>query len=267
MRKSIPKNLQKIESDIDKMRIRKKDSNSLKVKEAVFDEATLKALYHLSKDGVIQALGGSISTGKEANVFLADGKDFDVAIKIYRISTSTFRSMEDYILGDPRFKSIRHKKKDVVFAWTRKEFRNLLRAEEVGIKVPKPITTYRNILVMQFLGENEKAFPLLKDIKLEKEDAKEIAEIIFNYVDLLYNEAKLVHGDLSEYNILINPSTLEPYIIDMGQAVTPEHPGAETFLKRDLKNLTRYFRKYGIETSDEELYKKLKSKNIPDNEK
>lgn len=264
MRKSIPKHLRKIESDIDKMRIRQKDSNTLKVKEAVFDEATLKGLYHLSNDGVIEALGGSISTGKEANVFLAEGKDFDLAIKIYRISTSTFRAMEDYILGDPRFKSIRHKKKDVVFAWTRKEFRNLLRAEEVGIRVPKPITTYRNILVMQFIGENEKAFPPLKDIRLEKEDAKEMFETIVKYLDLLYNEANLVHGDLSEYNILVNPSTFEPYIIDMGQAVTLEHPGADVFLKRDLKNLTRYFKKYGIETSDEELYKTLKSKNDPE---
>ncbi|MDK2892846.1 serine protein kinase RIO [Methanohalophilus sp.] len=264
MRKSIPKHLRKIESDIDKMRIRQKDSNSLKVKDAVFDEATLKSLYHLSKEGVIEALGGPISTGKEANVFLAEGKDFDLAIKIYRISTSTFRAMEEYILGDPRFKSIRHKKKDVVFAWTRKEFRNLLRAEEVGIRVPKPITTYRNILVMQFIGEEEKAFPPLKYIHLEKGDAKEMFETILKYLNLLYSEANLVHGDLSEYNILVNPSTLEPYIIDMGQAVTLEHPSADAFLKRDLKNLTRYFRKYGIEATDEQLYKMLKTKNDPE---
>jgi RIO kinase 1 len=176
--------------------------------------------------------------------------------------------MEDYIRGDPRFTGIGHKKKDIVFAWTRKEFSNLRRAREAGVAVPEPIATHRNILVMQFLGENEIAYPLLKDTRLENEEAKTVFYRICNYMRLLYKQAKLVHGDLSEYNILINPSSSEPYIIDMGQAVTPEHPGAEVFLKRDLKNIIRHFRKYGIRDSEQEVYAMIKAddeaeKNIP----
>lgn len=254
MKKEVTKKVERIDSHIDRLRMKRKDTDTLKVKENVFDEPTLKTLYTLSNKGVIQAMGGSISTGKEANVFLAEGEKGDVAVKIYRISSSTFNSMEDYILGDPRFRNVRHSKRDIIFAWTKKEQRNLVRAREAGINAPEPIVAERNILVMEFMGEDEHPYPLLKDTHLENSAAKTIFDTIIKYIDLLYNNADLVHGDLSEYNILIIPEKNETIFIDMGQSVTREHPRSRDFLIRDIENITRYFKKYSINEDPHQLY-------------
>lgn len=254
MAKTLEDKIKNIDTLIDNGRVKNKDTEKLKVTENVFDEATLKALYTLSNKGIIEALGGSISTGKEANVFLADGKDHNLAVKIYRITSSTFNSMEDYIMGDPRFRDVRHTKKDLIFAWTKKEYRNLLRAGEVGIKVPKPITTERNILVMEFVGKDEKPYPLLKDVQLDEASAKKVFDILINYIKKLYEDAELIHGDLSEYNVLIETELVEPILIDMGQSVTLEHPRADQFLRRDIQNIVRHFKKYGIKSDETELY-------------
>lgn len=261
MKKEVTRKVKHIDTQVDKLRMKRKDTDTLKVKENVFDEATLKTLYTLSNKGIVQAIGGSISTGKEANVFLAEGEEKqDIAVKIYRISSSTFNSMEDYILGDPRFRNVRHSKRDIIFAWTKKEQRNLIRAIEAGIRVPEPIIAERNILVMEFLGENEKPYPQLRDIRLENEIAKTVFDTIINYIDLLYHEANLVHGDLSEYNILINPRTCEVIFIDMGQSVTRQHPRSLEFLIRDIENIARYFKKYGIKEDPHKLYSSIRNK-------
>ncbi|MDD3043516.1 MAG: serine protein kinase RIO [Methanosarcinaceae archaeon] len=260
MKEKLDKKVRRIDTDIDKLRIKIKDSNSLKLEENVFDEPTLKNLYKLSRKDFIKELGGSISTGKEANVFYATGPEKELAIKIYRITTSTFKAMDPYITKDPRFTNIRHTRRDIVFAWTQKESQNLKRAISAGVRAPEPITTEKNILIMEFLGENEVPYPQLKNITLEEEDAKRIFEIIVEYMRLLLTKANLVHADLSEYNIIIDPNTLEPIIIDMGQSVTLEHPNAREFLYRDVQNILRYFSRYGIKMSPEELLSKIQAK-------
>ncbi|WP_292468167.1 serine protein kinase RIO [Methanolobus sp.] len=260
MKKEVTNKVKRIDTEVDRLRMRHKDTDTLKVTDNVFDDPTLKTLYTLSNKGILKAMGGPISTGKEANVFLAEGEEQDIAIKIYRISSSTFNSMEDYILGDPRFRNVRHSKRDIIFAWTQKEQRNLIRAKEAGIRVPEPIIAERNILVMEFMGENEKPYPQLKDIKLDKEVARDVYDTIINYMDLLYNEANLVHGDLSEYNILIIPATNEAVFIDMGQSVTREHPRSREFMIRDIENIVRYFKKYGINEDPHELYAAIRDK-------
>lgn len=257
MKKDFENKVHRIDKKVDKMRMRRKDSDDTKVKENVFDTQTLKTLYTLSSKGIIQAMGGSISTGKEANVFIADGEEKEIAVKIYRITSSTFRAMEDYIIGDPRFNNIRHTKKDIVFAWTRKELRNLTRAQNAGIRVPTPIIAERNILVMEFMGKDEQPYPILKEIRLEKEEAQRIFDKIIEYIDTLYRDANLVHGDLSEYNIMIDPDNMEPIIIDMGQSTTLEHLRARDFLRRDIQNITRFFKKYGISADPEEIYQSV----------
>ena len=254
MKKAIEDKIKTMDTLVDSGRIKQKDSEKIKVTENVFDEATLKAIYTLSSKGIIEALGGSISTGKEANVFLADGKDHSLAVKIYRINSSTFNSMEDYIMGDPRFRDVRHTKKDIVFAWTKKEYRNLLRASEVGIKVPKPVITERNILVMEFAGKDEKPYPLLKDVRLEETTAKKVFDMLIDYIKRLYMDAELIHADLSEYNVLIETELMEPILIDMGQSVTLEHPRADQFLHRDIQNIVRYFKKYSIISNENDIY-------------
>jgi len=148
--------IRRLDSATDKARAREKDSERLKVEENVFDVPTLKVLYTLSNKGIIKALGGSISTGKEANVFYAEGEDRELAIKIYRMASSTFKAMDAYIMKDPRFTNIRNNRRDIIFAWTRKEFQNLTRAKNAGIRVPEPLVAEKNILIMEFMGEENK---------------------------------------------------------------------------------------------------------------
>lgn len=251
--------IRRIDSATDKARAREKDSERLKVEENVFDVPTLKVLYTLSNKGIIKALGGSISTGKEANVFYAEGENRELAIKIYRMASSTFKAMDAYIMKDPRFTNIRNNRRDIIFAWTRKEFQNLTRAKSAGIRVPEPLIAEKNILIMEFMGEERVPYPLLKNTHLENEEAKLVYDKIVEYMRLLNKEANLVHADLSEYNILIDPADKTPVFIDMGQSVTLEHPNAREFLYRDVLNILRFFGRYGITDKPEELLSKIQA--------
>jgi RIO kinase 1 len=244
------KKMKSIDKRIDEYHFKIKDSSDLKAESGVFDTPTLKTLYTLASKGIITALGGVVSTGKEADVFHAIGENGrELAVKIYRITTSDFQKMQDYLIGDPRFSNIRGTKKDIVFAWTKKEERNLERAREAGVRAPEPVKSDRNILVMEFIGHDGVAAPRLKDIRLE--DPGRIYEIVAEYMRLLYRKARLVHADLSEYNILLYEDV--PIIIDMGQAVMLDHPMSREFLARDIKNIVRYFKKMGVDCSEEKL--------------
>lgn len=244
-----------LDTRIDLLRERIKDSDDLKVKGDVFDTRTLMNLYALASKGVIDALGGEISTGKEANLFYAIREGRNLAIKIYRITTSNFQAMQDYMHGDPRFGNIKGTKRAVISAWTRKEFRNLKRAEEAGVRVPHPIVAKDNILIMELIGEMDNPAPQLRNVDLELDEAKRIFNKLSDYISLLYNKAELVHADFSEFNVLYDG---DPVVIDMGQSVTLEHPMASKFLARDVSNIARYFeKKYGI-GSEEEIWSKVK---------
>ncbi len=240
------------------MGIRIKDANNLKVSENVFDEVTLLALYKLVHKKWITAIGGSISTGKEANVFLGEREDQAVAIKIYRIQSANFTTMSSYVTGDRRFSHVKKSKKELIFAWTRKEFSNLARAKEAGLPVPEPLVWDRNILIMSFLGEGECPYPQLRSAEID--NPAQVYENIMAMIDTLYNKAELVHGDLSEFNILYSD---QPYLIDMGQSVTRDHPRALQFLMRDIRNMNRFFKKKGCEVKTEyEIFNAVTGLNV-----
>lgn len=239
----------KQDREFNQFRKRIKDADQLKVEGAVFDDATLAAIYKLVQDGYILAFGGPISTGKEAHVYEATGAENDVAVKIYRVNASDFRHMRDYLEGDPRFESIGSDKKSVVLAWVKKEFANLQRAREAGVRVPMPIAVERNVLVMELVGSPEKRARRLAEVSVN--NPLTAYEVVAEYMQRLYS-AGLVHGDLSEYNIVVDDGEL--FIIDLGQAVTALHPNADEFLERDCRNITNFFNRQGAEVSAEELY-------------
>ena len=239
--------------------VRIKDEDTRKVTGEVFDEVTLLSLYKLVQKKVISSMGGAISSGKEANVFIAGRtEDTDAAVKIYRIRTGNFTRMSEYIVGDPRFASIRHSHKDLIFAWTKKEYSNISRAADAGLPVPQPIAFDRNILIMEFMGENGIPYPQMRQI-LPHEPEETYAEAI-SLIKNLYREAKLVHGDLSEYNILTGPDGL--LLIDMAQAVTPDHPRAYNFLFRDIANINRFFEKKCDVSDPHELFSDIVGKEF-----
>ncbi len=239
---------ERFDREIEAMGVRIKDADALKVRDDVFDEVTLVALYKLVHKKLISVIGGPISTGKEANVFYGERDERGIAIKIYRIQTANFKAMTEYLAGDRRFASIRGSRKGIVFAWTKKEYSNLARAHEVGIPVPEPLAFDRNILLMEFLGREEVPYPQLRNAEVA--DYGVTYGEILGYIERLYQEARLVHADLSEYNILYYE---KPYVIDMGQAVTLDHPRASAFLIRDIRNINRYFSRYCDVQDEQEI--------------
>ena len=227
-----------------------KDAEQFKVEQSVFDDATFGALYKLVADGHIEAFGGPISTGKEANVYEALGADdTEVAVKIFRINASPFQQMRDYLEGDPRFEGIGNDKKQVVLAWVRKEFANLQRAREAGVRVPRPIAVERNVLVMELVGLVEDRARRLAEVTVENPETA--YEVVREYMRRLHT-AGLIHGDLSEYNMIIHDGEL--VIIDLGQAVTVHHPNARDLLERDCANVAAFFSRQGVDTDADELF-------------
>ncbi|MCU4926046.1 serine protein kinase RIO [Halobacteria archaeon AArc-dxtr1] len=228
-----------------------KDADQFKVEQSVFDDATLAALYKLVQDGHVEAFGGPLSTGKEANVYQALGPDeTTVAVKVYRINASNFRQMRDYLEGDPRFEGLGGKKKDVVLAWTKKELANLRRAAAAGVRVPEPIATERNVLVMEYIGGDDGRAKRLGEVHIE--NPQTAYEVMREYMRRLY-AAGLIHGDLSEYNVVFDEDEGQLVVIDLGQAVTVHHPNSRDFLERDCRNVAAFFSRQGLETTEDDL--------------
>lgn len=220
-----------------------------KTADEVFDKSTLLSIEKLISNRIIDYIDFPISTGKEGNVFLAVTPSGEsVAVKIYRISTATFKHMAQYILGDPRFQSLHKSKRDIVFAWTSKEFKNLELLHNHQIPAPIPIKKINNVLVMEFIGKNRQAAPLLKNVPLK--NPKKVFDQVISYMRLMFTKTHLIHSDLSPYNILYYEDT--PIIIDLGQAVLKDHPQAVSFLHRDVQTMRKFFNRYKIDVPSEE---------------
>ena len=225
-----------------------------KTEDEVFDKSTLSVIEKLISNGILEILDFPISTGKEGNVFRGVTPDNKlVAVKIYRTSTSSFKRISQYIVGDPRFQSFHHTRRGLIFAWTKKEFKNLERVKRIGIMAPKPIISIKNVLVMEYIGSKSNPAPLLKDTEID--NPEEIFEVLINYISDMYKKAKMVHADFSAYNVLIHEK--KPYLIDFGQGVLLDHPSSDEFLRRDINNIVKYFKKYNLKNSSHDIYLKI----------
>jgi RIO kinase 1 len=232
---------------------RRKDDDEFKVVEGVIDPPTLKILHGFLSRGVITALHGAISAGKEANVYRGIDKDNNpVAVKIYRISTAETDFMLEYIVGDTRFKNVKRQSRSLVPQWAMKEFKNLKRYYDAGIRVPRPIDIKRNVMIMEFIGDTKKsiAAPLLKNVSI-RSPVKTFNQIV-GMIEKGYTKAGLVHADLSEYNILWAGG---PVFIDVSQAVLLTHQNAKMYLLRDIQNIIHFFKKLGVETEEPGAYR------------
>lgn len=215
----------------------RKSREEWKIYKNVFDEFTNRNLFTLSTQGHFKELEVPIALGKEANVFYAEKEDgTSVIVKIYRLENCNFNKMYEYITSDPRFTGLENQKRKVIFSWVQREFRNLMIARE-KIKVPIPLVFKDNILVMEYIGGEEPA-PQLKD-KTPKDPELFLNKIINN--TKLLCDAGLIHGDLSNFNILIHDE--EPVFIDFSQATPITTSGARILLERDIKNVLNAFKR------------------------
>ncbi|KAL2693543.1 hypothetical protein Neosp_000103 [[Neocosmospora] mangrovei] len=247
--------LDSVKQDADK----DKDKADRATSEQVLDQRTRMILLQMINRGSVSEVHGAISTGKEANVYGAvlhddrSGETIQRAIKVYKTAILSFKDRERYITGEHRFKGGFDKgnNRKMVKLWAEKEFRNLRRIYNAGIPCPEPINLKLHVLVMGFLGDRKGwAYPRLRDAVLTGDDVDQQWHKL--YVQLLgimrriYQVCRLVHADLSEYNILYHKEKL--YIIDVSQSVEPDHPRSLEFLRMDIKNVGDFFRRKGVDT-------------------
>ncbi len=260
-RRRVDRNIDKKEKAYETNRLmREKRSEQYDALEEVFDRSTLMIIYNFMNNGVIDEIHGVVNAGKEARVYWGkDKQGNELAIKIYLTLSAEFRKgILRCIEADPRFKGVKRDTRSVIFAWAQKEFRNLQQATRAKVRVPKPIVIRNNVLVMEFIGENGVNAPSLKE--LEPEDPEGIYKTLLMCLRRLYGKAELVHGDLSEYNIMIWKGC--PVIFDMSQAVTTSHPMAESLLRRDITNLNKFFSKLNVKVlSTEECYRQVTTRD------
>eukprot|EP00535_Pseudo-nitzschia_heimii_P000577 CAMPEP_0197176780 /NCGR_PEP_ID=MMETSP1423-20130617/2589_1 /TAXON_ID=476441 /ORGANISM="Pseudo-nitzschia heimii, Strain UNC1101" /LENGTH=761 /DNA_ID=CAMNT_0042626201 /DNA_START=55 /DNA_END=2337 /DNA_ORIENTATION=- len=195
---------------------------------------------------------------------MSENDGFDVAIKVFK-RIKEFKGRGQYVDGDPRYAGRPFRsftERDQLEVWTEKEYRNLVRAYRADIPVPNPISYNDNIIFMRFLGEDGWPAPQIREINIRKASSKwtTLYEQVMESVKRLFQDARLVHGDLSEYNILIAPNSqvdnksenidsedaLQTVLIDFGQAVEVRHPKAEELLRRDLARVRDFFKKQGV---------------------
>lgn len=260
---------------------RLRDKSDHSTVQQVLDPRTVLILFKMLQKGLLKQVNGVISTGKEANVYhastykhittseeIAGGElavdaeeGIPLALKIYKTTILVFKDRDRYITGEFRFRHgySRHNPRKMVKLWAEKEARNLKRLVGCGVRCPRPIELRDHVLVMEYLqdeGEEGRNSPRLKDaedlIDARRHSGEEgIWEQL--YIELLvamrtmFHQCRLVHADLSEYNVLYHRSHL--YIIDVSQSVEHDHPYAFDFLRADITHVDDYFsRRGGIRT-------------------
>jgi len=209
----------------------------------VFDNFTVRTIIKLSSKLNFDPYTLSpLFIGKESNVFLClkEKEEEVIVLKIYRLETCDFNRLYDYIKYDPRFVNLKKQRRKIIFAWTQREYRNLLKAREANVRVPTPYAFENNVLAMEMIGDDNPARKL-KD-KIPKDLQQFFDKTIQQTKKLL--KAGLVHGDLSQFNILNYHDS--PVFIDFSQATPTVTVNALELLLRDIRNLCTFFEKRGL---------------------
>ncbi|MCJ7613873.1 AarF/UbiB family protein [Candidatus Bathyarchaeota archaeon] len=204
------------------------------------------AIDTLVKANIIEAFGKPLGVGKESDVYDALAPDEQrVALKFHRLGRTSFKKTKlkrNYTTEYSYTPDWHHQSRIAA----RKEYSALKRLYPKGVAVPEPIKQTRHVLVMSMIeGAELFNYPTLPDAQAV------LTEILVN-VRKAYQDADMIHGDLSSFNIILNPSG-HIIIIDWPQNVSTKHPNAKELLERDIRNVLTFFqRKYGIESSLED---------------
>ncbi|KAJ8714824.1 hypothetical protein PYW08_004805 [Mythimna loreyi] len=231
------------------------------------DEPTRLILFKLINNELLEDINGIISTGKESVVLHANGNikypDLTVpkecAIKVFKTTLNEFKTRDKYIEADYRFKDRFSKQnpRKIVHMWAEKEMHNMIRMKKIGMNCPEMVCLKKHILVMSFIGKDNKPAPKLRDVILKPEKWQSVYNEVVESVHKLYNIGHMIHADLSEYNILWWDNKC--WFIDVSQSVQPDHPKGLEFLLRDCRNIANFFEKKGVADmkSGEDLFKSI----------
>eukprot|EP01125_Pyxidicula_operculata_P000112 TRINITY_DN1016_c0_g1_i4.p1 TRINITY_DN1016_c0_g1~~TRINITY_DN1016_c0_g1_i4.p1 ORF type:complete len:442 (-),score=85.56 TRINITY_DN1016_c0_g1_i4:180-1505(-) len=262
----------------------KKDKKNQKVEVNLptvdgLDGTSRVALFKLQNQNVLEKLGGCISQGKEALIYHAFGGNAKIpdvvlhpgaeyAVKVYKTTKVEFRDREKYIEGEWRFRydtqSAVNSPKKMMKLWAEKEIRNLKRLRRCGIACPEPILQKGHILLLSFIGKEGFPAPQLEQVKVSQDEYQDLYWQCISMMRDMYQKGGIIHSDLSPYNLLVYKSKL--HVIDLAQGVSPDHPSAMDFLRRDCSNMTKFFKSRGVErtASIRQLFEYVTCESITD---
>ncbi len=212
-----------------------------------------KRLEPLVEDGLIDEVIRPLMSGKEAAVYLVRcGSEIRCA-KVYKEAAK--RSFKQAVLYQEGRK-VRNSRRSRAMekgskfgrgqqeeAWQSAEVDALYKLDAAGVRVPKPYGCFEGVLLMELVTDDEGGVaPRLNDVSMDAEQAREDHAVVMEYVKLMLC-AGLVHGDLSEFNVLVD--AYGPVIIDLPQAVdAAANNNARSMLDRDVNNMTQYYGQY-----------------------
>jgi RIO kinase 1 len=212
-----------------------------------------KRLQPLIDDGMIDEVVSQLMSGKEAQVFVVRCGDERRCAKVFKeakqrsfkqaVQYQEGRKVRNSRQGRAMAKKSRYGQKEHEQAWLNAEVDALYRLAQAGVRVPQPHGFVDGVLLMEMIQDADgQVAPRLDEITLSAEQARDYhAQLVREVVRMLC--AGLIHGDLSEFNVLIDPRG--PVVIDLPQAVDAAgNNSAEAMFERDVDNLRRYFGRF-----------------------
>ncbi|MFX0019631.1 MAG: RIO1 family regulatory kinase/ATPase [Promethearchaeota archaeon] len=208
------------------------------------------ALHALVEKNIISELGPLIGKGKESDVYSCrDDNENIYAIKIYRMGRTSFKNIKKY-------RSFIGKRSHLSWLYinrlaAKKEYHALNKIYLLKLNTPKPIAFNRHAIVMSYLRGKELVY--YQSIK----NPDKIFNTIIKQIKVIYKKAGMIHGDLGEFNIILDEKG-NILIIDWLQWVPKEHPNAQSLLERDIENVCNYFRKkFNVISNPDEIVAKF----------
>ena len=210
----------------------------------------------LVRDGLVDEVVSRLMSGKEADVYVVQSKGEICCAKVYKEArTRSFSQLAQYQEGRKgrnsrqaraMQKNTRYGRKETEEAWKNAEVDALRTLAEAGVRVPQVYNYVAGILLMEFVADADgNAAPRLNDLRLTGAKAREYHRELIKEVVLMLC-AGIIHGDLSEYNVLVGRDGL--VIIDLPQAVNASgNNNARSMLERDVGNITAYFGRFAPE--------------------
>ncbi|MFK5953616.1 MAG: PA4780 family RIO1-like protein kinase [Desulfobacterium sp.] len=225
-----------------------------------------KRLQPLIDDGLVDEVICQLMSGKEAAIYVVRcGAEIRCA-KVYKeADRRSFKQAVQYQEGrkvrnsrraramEKHSKFGRNQQEEI---WQTAEFDALNRLADAGVRVPKPYGCFSGVLLMELITNEEgEVSPRLSDISMSAEEALKDHAVVMKYVMRMLCTG-LVHGDLSEFNVLSGP--LGPVIIDLPQAVdATANNHAEKMMERDVDNMTAYYARFAPQLKESQYAKEI----------